>query len=140
MNQQSYTPYLKLKTNRGLLKLLVFSMLTFGIYAIVFYSGISNDVNIVCRRDGKKTMHYCLLTFIVAPLTFGIGGLVWMHRISNRMGDELRRRNINYEFNAGTMWLWNTIGILLFGLGPFIYVHKLAKAMNLLNEHYNTHG
>lgn len=53
------------------------------------------------------------------------------------MGREIERRNISYSFGAGSFWLWNTIGLLLFGLGPIIYMVKFFKAINLLNEDYN---
>lgn len=115
-------------------------MITFGIYAIVVYSSISNDINVIASRyDGRKTMHYCLLCFIVAPITLGIGALVWFHKISARIGNELRRRGIAYSFGAADFWLWNIIGSLIV-VGPFIYTYKLFKAMNLLSEHYNKNG
>jgi len=28
----------------------------------------------------------------------------------------------------------------LIGIGPLVYLHKLFKAVNLMNEHYNTNG
>ena len=134
-------PVGQLKTNKGLLKLILLSLITFGIYPLVVMSAVSNDINIVASRyDGKKTMHFCLLTFIVAPITFGIAGIVWYHRISNRIGAELRRRGIAYSFGAGTFWGWNVLGAFLFGIGPLVYIHKLFKAVNLMNAHYNVNG
>lgn len=139
-NYSPVRPVGQLKTNRGLLKYIIFSIITFGIYPLVFMSSISNDVNIVCSRyDGKKTMHYCLLYFIVAPITFGIASLVWMNNISARIGNELNRRNAGYCFGAVDFWLWNVLGSLIF-VGPFIYYHKLAKAMNIMCGNYNING
>ncbi|MDD6204771.1 MAG: DUF4234 domain-containing protein [Firmicutes bacterium] len=136
----SSRPVGQLKTNRGLLKYIIFSILTLGIYSLVFMSSVSCDVNIVCSRyDGKKTMHYCLLFFLVGPLTLGIADLVWHHRISNRIGTEIRRRGMTYSFGASDFWLWNILGSLII-VGPFIYFHKLCKAMNQMNSHYNTFG
>lgn len=133
-------PVGQLKTDRGLLKFILLSLITFGIYAIVAYSSISNDINVIASRyDGKKTMHYCLLCFIVAPITLGIGGIVWTHKISNRIGTELKRRNINYSFGASDFWLWGVLGSLIF-VGPFVYTHKLFKSMNMLSESYNIYG
>ena len=67
--QASAAPVGQLKTNRGLLKYILLSFITFGIYGIVVMSSISNDINIVASRyDGKKTMHYCLLFFLVCLL------------------------------------------------------------------------
>lgn len=133
-------PMRKLKTNKGLIKMILLSLITFGIYPLVVMSAVSSDINLIASRyDGKKTMHFCLLLFIVAPLTFGIAGLVWYHRISNRIGNELARRGIAYNLSAADFWLWGIIGSIIF-IGPFVYIHKLFKATNLLCANYNING
>lgn len=130
----------QLKTNRGLLKYILLSLLTFNIYSLVVMSGISSDINIIASRyDKKKTMNYLLIIFIFSWLTFGIAPLVWFHRLCNRIGAELTRRGIPYTFNAGTFWLWEILGTLI-TVGPFIFMYKLLKAMNLLCQHYNVNG
>ena len=43
--QQFYGPVRQLNTRRGLLKLILLSIITFGIYPFVFFSGISEDIN-----------------------------------------------------------------------------------------------
>lgn len=129
----------QLKTDRGLWKVILLNIITCGIYGIVFYSSISNDINEIARNDGKKTMHYCLMCFVVAPLTLGIGSIVWFHNISSRIGAELARRGISYSFDASTFWLWNILGSFIF-VGPFVYLSKLITAMNLLSENYNVNG
>ena len=139
-NTVNTPPVGQLKTNKGLLKTILLSLITFGIYPLVVMSAVSNDINIVASRyDGKKTMHYCLLVFLVVPLTFGIAGIVWYHRISNRIGAELRRRGVAYSFSAADYWLWAVLGTLI-GIGPLVYLHKLFKAVNKMNEHYNING
>ena len=138
--QNSNAPVGKLKTNKGLAKYIFLSLITFGIYGLVVMSSLSNDINIVASRyDGKKTMHYCLLYFIVAPITLGIAGIVWFHKISNRLGNELKRRNIAYNFSSADFWLWNVIGSIII-VGPFIYYHKLFKSANLICADYNIKG
>lgn len=88
--QQSYGPVRQLNTHRGLIKLILLTIITFGIYPLVFFSGISEDINLIASRfDGRKTMHYCLMAFII---------------------------------------------------GPFVYLHKLARASVLLAEDYNIRG
>lgn len=136
----SAAPVGKLKTNRGLLKFLLLSLITFGIYPLVFFSSISSDINVIASRyDGKKTMHFLLMSLIITPITFGIGALVWSHRISDRIGGELARRGIAYSFSAGDFWLWEVLGSLIV-IGPLVYTHKLAQAMNLLCANYNVNG
>ena len=139
-NQTTYAPAVKLKTNRGLLKTILLSLITFGIYPLVVMSVISTDINVIASRyDGKKTMHFLLVMLIFGGLTFGIAPIVWYHRISARIGNELSRRGIGYSFGAGSFWGWNVLGALI-GIGPLVYLHKLFKAMNLLCAHYNING
>ena len=76
---------------------------------------------------------------ILAVVLLGIVPLVWAHRFSNRVGSELLRRNLPYQFNAGTFWLWNVLGSLIV-VGPFVYTHKLLTAMNMLCTDYNAKG
>lgn len=133
-------PVAKLKTNRGLLKYILLSLITFGIYPLVLMSNISTDINVIASRyDGKKTTHFCLMAFLYSWLTLGIAPIVWYHKISARIGNELRRRGIFYSFGAGSFWGWNVLGALI-GIGPLVYMHKLFKAMNKLSAHYNVYG
>ena len=61
------------------------------------------------------------------------------HRFSKRIGNELTHRDIDYPFGAASFWGWNILGCLIL-VGPFIYTHKLCKAMNLLATDYNRRG
>ncbi len=138
--QPAAVPVKQLRTNRGLAKVILLTIVTLGIYSIVFFSSISDDINAIAGRyDGKKTMHYCLLFFLVGPITLGIGSIVWFHRMSARVGAELTRRGIQYGFGAGTYWGWNVLGALIV-VGPFVYLHKLCRAMNQLAADYNARG
>lgn len=129
-----------LRTNRGLLKFILLSFITLGIYPIVCFSHISSEINwVATKHDGRHTMHYCLVFFIFSWLTLGIVPLVWSHNICDRMGDELHTRRIDYSFGAGTFWGWGIVGSLIV-IGPFIFLHKFFKAMNLINADYNAKG
>lgn len=138
--KQAGTPVGQLKTNRSLLKFVLLSMITFGIYGLVVMSAVSTDINTIAGRyDGKKTMHYCLVILIFSWLTLGIVPLVWSHKLSNRVGAELNRRGIDYKISAGTFWGWGVLGLFII-VGPFIYTHKLLHSMNLLAADYNAKG
>ena len=140
VNQEIQAPVTQLKTNRSMLKVFLLNLITLNIYGIVVMSGVSSDINVIASRyDGKKTMHFCLLTFIIAPITLGIAAFVWFHNISSRMGKELQRRGIDYKFGAKDYWLWNVLGALII-VGPFIYFHKFFTASNKLAENFNTNG
>ena len=123
-------------TNRGLLKFLLLSMITFGIYGIVVMTHISMEIDTIASpRDNKNTMNFLLVCFFLGPITLGIYTLIWNHNLSNRIGDELKARNLGYEFGAGDYWGWGVLGTLIL-IGPFVFVHKLLKSMNLINENY----
>ncbi len=125
-----------LKTDRGLLKFILLSFITCGIYSIVYLYGISNDINVIAtKHDGKKTMNY-LLVILLTAFTCGIIDIIWFHNVSDRIGRELNRRGINYAFGSGTYWGWCILGSLI-GVGPLVYIHKLSNAMNLLAEDEN---
>ncbi len=131
---------MRLKDDRSIGKYILFTIITFGIYSIYYFSVISTDINYIASRyDGKNTMHYCLVCFLLGPITFGIFMLVWFHQLSNRIGAELQRRGINYQFSASAFWLWYVVGSLII-VGPFVYVHKLSTAMNSLAQSYNANG
>lgn len=133
-------PAYKLKTSRGLGKFILLTIVTLGIYSIVYFSNISTSLNTAAGRyDGKKTMHYCLVFFLFSWLTLGIVPIVWMHKMSNRVGDELTRRNLPYSFGCGAFWGWYFFGSMIL-VGPFIYIFKLSKAMNMVCEDYNARG
>lgn len=170
------TDMIYLKSNRKLWKFAVLGLITLGIYPIVQYTQISRELNrIVGGRDGKKTMHFCLMLFVFFPLTLTAAGYVWSHRLCNRMGVELARRGLPYRFSAGTFWSRNIfsillvlaavlgavyalyiqlplpqlnlywgVGLLVFlllaAIGPWVFLHKLCTAMNMLCADYNARG
>lgn len=89
--QQPYAPrpVAPLRTQRGLLKYVLLGLVTFSIYDIWQMSEVGDSLNLLAfKRDGKHTMHYCLMFFLVGWVTLGIGWLVWYHRVS----DPHRRR------------------------------------------------
>ncbi len=128
----------QLNTNRGLLKYILFSIITFSIYQWVMFTKISNELNTVCR-DNKNTAQYWIV-MLLSIITLAIPTLIWFNNASNRMGNELKRRGINYSISASTFWGWFILGALLFGIGPFVFIHKFLKASNMLNADFNAKG
>ena len=133
-------PANQLPTGRGLLKWIFLGLITLGIYNLIILTKMSGEINTVAsRHDGKSTMNYCLLVFIITGLTLGIGQIVWWHRICNRLGNELKRRGIDFEISAKTWWGWNVLGALI-GIGPWVFIYKFCKGFNLMNADYNQKG
>lgn len=109
-----------LRTKRSLLKYVLLGLITLGIYDIWQMSEVGETLNLIAtRRDGKRTMHYCLMFFLVGWLTLGVGWLVWYHKLSSRIGTEQAARGLPVTVTAATYWLWNILGSLII-VGPFI--------------------
>ena len=134
-----YLPRLKLPTGRGLGKMFFLGILTLGIYPTVIWSRIVTELNIAASRyDGERTMPYFGMV-LLAPVTLGIYAFVWMHKLCRRIGGELNRRSLGYAFGPRTFWLWGILGSLIL-VGPFVFTHKLMKAMNRINADFNVNG
>lgn len=132
-------PCLQLPEKRALWKMILFGVLTLGIYPVVIWSRIVTELNLAASRyDGKRTMPYFAMVMLT-PFTLGIFAFVWMHKFCRRIGDELNRRNLDYRFGPASFWLWNVLGALILA-GPFVFVHKLMKAMNKINADFNVNG
>ncbi len=128
-----------LRTKRGAAKFILLSAVTFGIYGLICMMNVGNDLNtIATKHDGKKTMNY-ILVLLLSMLTLGIPLIIWMHRVSARIGNELDQRGCMASFGAKDFWLWGVLGMLII-VGPIIYFHKFFKSMNQLCEDYNTSG
>ena len=133
------TPAVQLPTCRGLGKMFFLGILTLGIYPLVIMCRIVTELNIAASRyDGERTVSY-LGAMLLAPITLGTFPFVWIHDLCRRIGAELTRRGIGYGFGASSFWLWGVLGSFIL-VGPFIFVHKLMKAMNLLNGDFNRNG
>lgn len=122
----SYAPGYQLPDKRGLLKMIFLGLITFGIYNIVIMSRIAEEINMVAsKRDGKRTQQF-FWAIILTYLTLGIYAFVWIHGLCNRIGDEVKRRGINYKFGATDFWIWNVLVGFLCALALVIAVAVLS--------------
>ena len=132
-------PKIALPTKRGLGKMIFLGLITGGIYPTVIYSKIITELNIAASRyDGKRTTTFFGM-LMLAPLTLSIYTFVWFHNLCVRIGEELQRRGIDYKFGPSQFWLWNILGSFIL-VGPFVFLHKLLKSMNLINKDFNEKG
>lgn len=124
-----------MKTNRSLLKLILFSLLTLGIYALYFWYKYAQDMNVVCAGDGKKTRGI-LARIVFTVLTLGIYEFVWMYGAGERISRNAYKRGLHVNTTGGNVLLWYILGAFII-IGPFIAIHKLIDGLNVLCESYN---
>ena len=137
---EPFVPKKLLPINRNLAKVILLSFITLGIYGIVILAKISSEINTVATKyDGRKTTNYLWIFFLWGWLTCGIAYFVWFHCLSDRIGNELKRRQIPFSFSSSDYWLWCVLGSFV-GFLPLIYTYKLLSATNQLNADYNQKG
>lgn len=123
-------------TNRGLFKYIVFSILTCGIYGFFFIYSLAKDINTMCEGDDQKTGG--LLAFIILSyVTCGLYTLYWRYKIANRLQENGVRYGINFTENGTSVLLWDIVGMLLCGIGPFIAMNIIITNTNRLAKAYN---
>ncbi len=125
-----------LKTNRGLIKTILLSIITCGIYTFWLYHAMARDLNRICEGDGKHTkgmIAYILLSFI----TCSIYSFVWNYGFAERMQMNSRRYGADIQNGGGLVLLWQLLGAFLCGIGPFVALYYQLHNLNKLSEAYN---
>ena len=120
---------------RGLVSLILLSIITLGIYGLYWIYSLARDVNLICAGDGKKTsglLKYLLLGII----TFGIYDLIWIYMLGDRLQDNGPKYNLNIKESGGTILLWYILGSFII-VGPFIALYIIIKNTNALADEYN---
>lgn len=122
--------------NRSLVKYILLSIVTCGIYSYFFIYQLAKDVNIICSGDGKETAG--LLKFILLSIvTCGIYSWFWMYNIANRLAENAPRYGMSFTENGTTVLMWYIFGAVLCGIGPFIGMNIIIKNTNALATAYN---
>ena len=120
---------------RGLVGLVILSIITFGIYGLFWIHKLAKDVNTICDGDGKKTSG--LLKYILFGLiTFGIYDMIWVFMLGDRLQDNAPRYGQQIKENGGTILLWLLLGSFII-VGPFIALYIIIKNTNALADEYN---
>ena len=134
--EEKEAPRTKLTTARSMWKLMILSILTLGVYGVIFFIPLSFELDKISpRSDGSKQMNY-LWAYLLSVFSFSIVLTIWQYQTANRISEALEQRGIDYEFGTGDFWAWFFFGSFIL-IGPFIYFHKLCRAMNLLCADYN---
>ncbi|MGN0220879.1 MAG: DUF4234 domain-containing protein [Prevotella sp.] len=121
---------LKVQNTYSFWKFIVFPFFTLGIYPLVKFTTMSNDV---MRCDGKTNCPFWVMALFLSGITLGIYPLIWWHNICCRIG----ALNPSNGFSVGTFWGWNVLGTLI-AVGPLVFLWKLCNAMNSIAEQQNS--
>lgn len=128
------------KEDRSLLIMILLSMVTCGIYGIIFYWNMFNDINTVCRvkeRDDSENTPNYLIYVLLCLVTCGIYGFYWTYKQGNRMQRVGEAYGLRIEENGTSLLIWKLFGSLLCGVGYFVAEYFLIRNVNRLCIAYN---
>lgn len=126
----------RIQTDRNIVMYILLTIITCGIYGYYFIYKLAQDVNEMCRDDGKKTgglIAFILLSFV----TCGLYAYYWYYQLANRIQMNAPKYGITVSESGTTILLWCVIGLLVCGIGPLIAMHLIIKNTNALAEAYN---
>ena len=121
---------------RSFTSYLILSVITLGIYPIVFWHKISKQVETLCEGDGKKTMKF-VFEWLLNFITFGIAGLVWRAKLAQRLKDNAARYNIRISESAGIVVVSD---LLVPCVGFFVARYVLVKNFNAMGAAFNEYN
>ncbi len=121
---------------RSFIAMILLTIITCGIYGIVFWYNYTDDLNTVCNGDGKQTRNF-LITILLSIITCGIYYWIWVYGVGNRLSANAPRYGSRFSEDGTTVLLWLIIGSLLCGFGTLYAEYILVKNMNILAEQYN---
>ena len=109
----------ELRTNRSLLKYLVFGVLTCGIYCIWQMIEIGKSLDELASNHAyRKTPNYLVMS-LAGLLTFTITEIFWFWIVSTSIDDEGKYRNIKVYFTQPVLIATIAIPRILFVLSIF---------------------
>ncbi len=121
---------------RSLATYILLSIITCGIYSIVFWYNYTEDVNKVCQGDGQESPNY-IVVWLLSTVTCGIYGIIWFYKQGNRLQTAGPRYNIQIQENGTSILVWMIFGSLLCGIGYFVAMNIFIKNMNAIAMSYN---
>ena len=128
----------KCSTNRGVIKFYLFTILTLGIYAIVFWVRFGNDLNRVKEKagiEGSSLMNFVGAMFL-GLITFGIVPLVWVLKVICRTYHAANVLGTKSKGSIATAIIFYTL-LSWTIVCPIIAAHNLFATANNLGKWYN---
>ena len=120
-------------------KFFLLSIITLGIYAIVFWHKLGKNVNTLCEGDGKRTMKYGF-AFFLSVITVGIYGIIWKVKLAERLKVNAERYELMIPEGGTEVALFSTLGIIALGAGIPISSFIIIKNYNMIAEAYNAYN
>jgi len=107
------------------------SILTLGIYPLIFWGKYTKDVERLCEGDGQKTMKFKYV-MLLSIVTVGVFWFVWRYKLANRLKDNAERYDLKFKEGGVLVVIFTILGIVI---GDFILIKNLNKMVKAYNDY-----
>ncbi len=121
---------------RDFVKMLILTIVTFGIYGIYFWYCYTEDLNKAGAGDGQESPNY-IIVILLGIVTCGIYLFWWYYKQGNRLQAIGAKHGLNIQENGTTVLMWMIFGSLLCGIGSYVAMYIMIKNMNAVAVQYN---
>lgn len=107
------------------------SLITCGLYSIYFWHKYVQDINKICKNDGKESDDYFVVIFL-SIITLGIYGLYWKYTQAERLYNAGKRYGVSIREKGSTVLIWTILGIITGSIGEFTAQYILIDNLNYI--------
>ena len=126
-----------IKDDRSFIKLLLLSIVTFGIYELWYLHHWTKDINTLCKDDGKNNegvLLYILFTF----LTCGLFPVFWWFKAADRLSRAAVREGVAVDISGGKVLALCIVGMFTWGIFIWYAQYLVMQATNDVAVNYNS--
>lgn len=116
--------------NRNIGTFILLNIVTCGIYSIITFCAMGEEIERVCYGDGKKQPQY-IIAWLLGMVTLGIYPVVWFYTAMNRLQDNAYRygESVRPQYSGSSFLLWWFLGAFI-GIGPIIAMCNFISDLN----------
>lgn len=124
-----------LAQDRSIVKFIIFSTITFGIYDIWFFYKMINDIHILFYDEDEPLPTFSKY-LLYSIFTLGIYNIYYWLKVSDKMRSEAIKRGLNVEISGGFI-AFCFIASYVFGIISYCAYGIIFNSLNTLIEDYN---
>ncbi len=94
---------------KNIVTCIILSIVTCGIYGIIWYINLVDDVNRICNDD--KSSQSGATVFLLTLITCGIYGIIWFHNCGQRLAVAGRKYGKDIQDNSTLYLILSIVGL-----------------------------
>ena len=124
------------KEDRSILKFILLSFVTLGVYNFWVLHQLNKDVNDFCKEDGVQSPGILIL-ILFSLLTCGLYSFFWYYRLADMLQRHAKKNGIETDLNSSFVLICFVLGAFMAGIASWVGLHTIFKATNEIAAYYN---